>query len=450
MKKRPFFLLALSILWTAATAQNPAGAEASARPMTLDDCMAYAVEHSHTVLQQDYTNANYRQDHIESIASLVPSLGGSVGGSTSFGRAADPETNVYTTTSSFNHSYGVSGSVILFAGWSGINTMRAARVMRLMGVEELQRIRDEVALRTMEAYFDVVYYAEAARLAREQLAASTAQVEKGRKQLELGLKSAADVAELEANQASDDYLVTQQENLFELARITLSERMNWPADRPLEVDTRTEIVTPVGTAPYDEVLAYALDHHPKATSAAHDERRSRLQLAATRGRQLPSLSFGGGFSTNFFKNIDDWSLYASYADQLRDNRSYYFSAQLSVPIFGGLTRRTAVNRARNNYRIAQQRHQQTLRELESEVAQAYQQMQGTGKELVQATRKSSAAELAYRAAEGKYERGMISSFDLQTASNNLLQARSERLRSRLQYIVKTRLVEYYNGRPLIR
>lgn len=450
MKKRPFFLLALSILWTAATAQTPAGAEAAARPMTLDECMAYAVEHSHTVIQQDYANANYRQDHIESIASLVPSLSGSVGGSTSFGRAADPETNTYTNTSSFNHSYGVSGSLVLFNGWSGINTMRAARVMRLMGVEELQRIRDEVALRTMEAYFDVVYYAEAARLARERLAASTAQVEKGRKQLELGLKSAADVAELEAAQASDDYLVTQQENLFELARITLSERMNWPADRPLEVDTRTEIATPAGTASYDEVLAYALDHHPKAAGAAYDERRSRLLLAATRGRQYPTLSFGGGFSTNFFKNIDDWSLYASYSNQLRDNRSYYFSAQLSVPIFGGLARRSSVNRARNNYRIAQERRQQTLRELESEVAQAYQQMQGTGKELVQATRKSSAAELAYRAAEGKYERGMISTFDLQTASNNLLQARSERLRSRLQYIVKTRLVEYYNGRPLIR
>lgn len=450
MKKRPFFLLALSILWTTATAQTPAGAEAAARPMTLDECMAYAVEHSHTVIQQDYANANYRQDHIESIASLVPSLSGSVGGSTSFGRAADPETNTYTNTSSFNHSYGVSGSLVLFNGWSGINTMRAARVMRLMGVEELQRIRDEVALRTMEAYFDVVYYAEAARLARERLAASTAQVEKGRKQLELGLKSAADVAELEAAQASDDYLVTQQENLFELARITLSERMNWPADRPLEVDTRTEIATPAGTASYDEVLAYALDHHPKAAGAAYDERRSRLLLAATRGRQYPTLSFGGGFSTNFFKNIDDWSLYASYSNQLRDNRSYYFSAQLSVPIFGGLARRSSVNRARNNYRIAQERRQQTLRELESEVAQAYQQMQGTGKELVQATRKSSAAELAYRAAEGKYERGMISTFDLQTASNNLLQARSERLRSRLQYIVKTRLVEYYNGRPLIR
>ncbi len=65
-------------------------------------------------------------------------------------------------------------------------------------------------------------------------------------------------------------------------------------------------------------------------------------------------------------------------------------------------------------------------------------------------KKSAASELAYNAVAGKYDRGMVSALDLQTAANNLLQARSERLRARLQYIIKTRLVEYYNGAPLIR
>ena len=46
--------------------------------MTLDECMAYAVEHSPVVRQQDYTNRNYRQDYIESVAALVPSVSGSV------------------------------------------------------------------------------------------------------------------------------------------------------------------------------------------------------------------------------------------------------------------------------------------------------------------------------------------------------------------------------------
>ena len=118
--KRLLLLLILSIFWTLAAAQislpaasvqpdaapvAPVGASAAdiaatetvivadpavdslsdpapnaAEPvvrMTLDECMAYAVEHSPVVRQQDYTNRNYRQDYIESVAALVPSVSGS-------------------------------------------------------------------------------------------------------------------------------------------------------------------------------------------------------------------------------------------------------------------------------------------------------------------------------------------------------------------------------------
>lgn len=419
-------------------------------PMSLEACMQYAVEHSPAVRRQDYTNRNYRQDYIESIASLVPAVSGSVGASTSFGRSVDPETNTYTDVSNFDNSYSVSGQIPVFAGLTGINTVRAARVMRMQGVEELQLARDEIALKTMQAYFDVVYYTESVRLAREQLETSTAELEKSRKLFELGLKSAADVAEVESQQASDDYLLTQQENNLALAEIALAEAMNYPADRPLRIDTAVAIETPAGVAPFREVLDNALENNPKAVAARHDVRRSRLQFSIARGNLLPSLYVGGGYSTNFFMNLDDRSLYASFPNQFRDNRGFYVSAQLSIPIFGGLSRRTSMNRARNNWRIAEQNRTETLRTLQSEVAQAYQQMLGFGKEFVQASKKSDAARLAYEAVSGKYERGMVSALDLQTAADNLLQARSERLRARLQYILKVRLVAYYNGEPLIR
>ena len=419
-------------------------------PMSLEACMQYAVEHSPAVRRQDYTNRNYRQDYIESIASLVPAVSGSVGASTSFGRSVDPETNTYTDVSNFDNSYSVSGQIPVFAGLTGINTVRAARVMRMQGVEELQLARDQIALKTMQAYFDVVYYTESVRLAREQLETSTAELAKSRKLFELGLKSAADVAEVESQQASDDYLLTQQENNLALAEIALAEAMNYPADRPLRIDTAVAIETPAGVAPFREVLDNALENNPKAVAARHDVRRSRLQFSIARGNLLPSLYVGGGYSTNFFMNLDDRSLYASFPNQFRDNRGFYVSAQLSIPIFGGLSRRTSMNRARNNWRIAEQNRTETLRTLQSEVAQAYQQMLGFGKEFVQASKKSDAARLAYEAVSGKYERGMVSALDLQTAADNLLQARSERLRARLQYILKVRLVAYYNGEPLIR
>lgn len=232
--------------------------------------------------------------------------------------------------------------------------------MRLMGVEELQRVKDEVALNTMQAYFDVVYYTESVRLAREQLETSTGNLAKSRKLLELGLKSAADVAEQEAQCASDDYLLTQQENNLELARITLAETMNYPPDRPLGIETDLAIETPAGTAPFSDVVAYALDNNPKARSAGYNVRQSKLQYSVARGGFFPSVYVGGGYSTNFFMSLDDHSLYEPFKNQFRDNRGYYFSAQLNIPIFGGLSRRTRTNRARNNWRIAEQQRDQTV------------------------------------------------------------------------------------------
>ena len=69
---------------------------------------------------------------------------------------------------------------------------------------------------------------------------------------------------------------------------------------------------------------------------------------------------------------------------------------------------------------------------------------------VQGEKKVSAAQLVYDGAERKFENGLISALDLQTAANTLLQAQSDKLRARLQYIIKTRMVDYYNGMPLIR
>ncbi|MBQ4499860.1 MAG: TolC family protein, partial [Alistipes sp.] len=121
-----------------------------------------------------------------------------------------------------------------------------------------------------------------------------------------------------------------------------------------------------------------------------------------------------------------------------------------IPIFNGLSARSSKRRAQNAYRSAQLEEIAVQRAVESEVSQAWQEMQGFGKQYVQGQKKVSAAQLAYDGAERKFENGLISALDLQTAANTLLQAKSDKLRARLQYIVKSRMVDYYNGMPLIR
>lgn len=418
--------------------------------MGLDECMDYAVEHSPAVAQAALTNADYRQDFIESVAALAPSLGTSSYAYVNYGRSIDPETNTYTTNGNFSNAYSVSGSMPVFAGLSGINTVRMNKVIRAMGGEALQQVKDQVAVNAMQAYFDVVYYTESSRLAEEQLATSRTTLAQTEKQYELGLKSAADVAEIESQVASNDFLLTQQRNALALAEITLKETMNWPADEELAVDTDVAVDVPLYGRSLGEVTDFAVENHPKALEAQYEVRSKQLNLAIARGNMWPSVSFSSGYSTSYFTSLDDDAVARSFRAQFRDNRGYYFQFYMSIPIFNGLSRRTSRNRARNALRSTEQRRTQTLRTLQSEVAQTYQQMQGFGKEYVQAVKKTAAAELAHKAVLSKFDKGLMSALDVQTSADKLMEARAQKLQARLQYIIKYRLVEWYDGKPLVR
>ncbi len=423
---------------------------AKAQTLTLDECMRYAVENSTTVGQKNLALDDSKTNYAEAVASLFPSINGSVGGAMNFGRGIDPATNAYTSVTTFNNAYGISGSMPLFDGLQGINTVRAAKVARKMGATGVEIARDEVAMQTMSAYMDVVYYTEAAKIAREQLEASRRTLELVRRQFDLGTKSAADVAEIESQEANYDYLLTTEENNLALAYIRLREVMNYPQGEKLVIETNIDLEALPSATSEQALVDYALANNHKIVASRHFAEQQRLNLARAKSAYSPSLYLYGGYNTSYFIDFDNKAAYDPFGTQFRNNRGGYVQLSLSIPIFNGLSARSSKRRAANAYRSAQLEQVAVERAVESEVSQTWQQMQGFGKQYVQGQKKVNAAELAYDGAERKFENGLISALDLQTAANTLLQAKSDKLRARLQYIVKSRMVDYYNGEPLVK
>ncbi len=425
-------------------------AHAEAQPLTIDDCMRYAVENSTTVGKQRLAADDNKTNYQEAIASLFPSVNAEVAGGLNFGRGIDPATNTYTNVTTFGNTYGIGASVPLFDGLKGINTMRAMKVARQKGLVDTQIAQDEVAMQTLSAYMDVVYYTEAVKIANEQLEASRKTLELVRRQFDLGTKSAADVAEIESQEANYDYLLTTEENNLALAYIKLREVMNYPQGERLEIVTNIDLDALPSAASEQALLDYALANNPRIAASRFATEQSRLNLAKAKGAYSPSLYLYGGYNTSYYIDFDNKALYDPFGTQFRNNRGGYVQVGLSIPIFNGLSARSSKRRAANAYRSAQLEEIAVERAVESEVAQTWQEMQGFGKQYIQGQKKVSAAQLAYDGAERKFENGLISALDLQTAANTLLQAKSDRLRARLQYIVKMRMVDYYNGMSLIK
>ena len=423
---------------------------ASAQVMTMDECMAYAVEHSVSVGKQENVLDNAKMNYRQSVASLLPSVSASVSASTNFGRSIDPETNSYTTVSTFGNSYGLSASMPLFAGLRYVNTIRAAKVARERGYTDLQIARDRVAMEVMKVYADVLYYKGAVAIAEERLSASRNTLRQARKLYELGLKSAAEVAEIVSQEANYDYLLMEQQNNLEMAWIALREVMNYPQDSSFDV-TEEGAMTFVqdAAAPVEDVVGFALANNAQVNSSELVVEEYRLHYLKAKGTWFPTISLSAGINTNYYTNLDNKAVYPSFSSQFRNNSGEYVGISMSIPIFSNLGRSASVRSSRNALRNAELELTATRNAVESEVVQAYSRMQGYGKLYNQAVRKVEASRLAYDGIATKFEKGLVTAIELQGAATTLLQAQSDCLRSRLQYMIERRMVDYYSGIPFV-
>lgn len=420
----------------------------------VDRCMAYAVDHNRTVKQRNLEADNYRLERMKAIGQFLPGVSGSVSAQYNFGRSVDPETNTYKSESTFNNGYSMEASISIFRGGSLINQVRKSKANLLLGKAALQEARDNTALETFQAYIDALYYYGTTRLARQKLSESDSLLYKTRRQEELGLKGMADVAQMEAQQATDAYNLTHQHNLYETAMLTLKQKMNFPSEDSLILDTclleqSAFDQIQLATEQADEVFRLALTYNPTLKQAEMQKYAAKMDRKISWSSVVPSITFYGGISSSYYKELHKTG-YPPFATQFENNFGSYFGISMSIPIFNRLSGIANMRQARNNYRIATEQYEAQKEELQKLVQQAVQDREGYLKESIQMEKKVASDSLAYHVTRRKYEEGLMTSLDVQNNAATLLESQTGLLQSKLTYLMKCRLIDYYKGQDIIR
>ena len=439
--KRMIHLIMMSLmLSTAAHGQQP---------WKVEQCIKYAMNHSQEVRLEERSLEDARIRRTQSIGAWLPSVNGSVGGQYNFGRAVDPETNTYTNVNTFYNSYNLQATLPIFEGFARYYDSKAARARLLMGKQGLQAAKEEVAKQVMKLCMDVIYLQGAVRLAADKLSESRQLLKQTKIMLEVGTKSEADVAQVQATVAADDYEVTNQQNLLTHAWIALKAQMNFPLTDTLALDTlflsEPHPLPEEETA--QEIFHRAQLYYPALMQSDWEVRAARYSLKATRGSLFPSLSVGAGISTSFYKTLGQESP-LGYRRQMRENRGEFVFATLSIPIFNRLDRLSEIRRQRNEWRKAVDRQQQQQTELQRLILEALADYESSNRECLKLQKKVTSDEWNLRLLTQKYQEGLASGLEVQTASVILLQGQAAWLKSRLMQWYHRQMLNYYKGFPL--
>ena len=415
-------------------------------PMTLQECLVYARDHSSVNLQNRYSYEQQRIALQNSAMQFLPYVSASANANLSFGRGIDPETNTYGTKQNLGTSFGLSMSLPLFDGLVNINNYRMNKSYVRTSQTTAQMRADEVSLAVIRAFYNVVYCEELVRQVGLSLEVAQENLRQTRRQEQMGLKSRADVDEMSATVADNEYQLVNQQNLLDIARLDLKAAMSWPVEREIEIDGRLQSVSEENTYSCDINLMEL----PAAKIAGEKLHQRKLAVRIARGNFIPGISLSAGMSTSYYKTLNMHYDAAPFHRQFKDNIGKSISTGISIPLFGRLSKYNSLKNSKLSYKIEQAAYDETMRNLTTEMMKLVMNLEGARKEYLSSISRLTAVESAHAANQRKYELGKISALELSTSSSRLAQARATLTGKQIQLLIQKMQYDYYNGKPYIK
>ena len=416
-----------------------------AQQWTMQQCMQYAVEHNHEVKQSELELDNYKATKTGAIGNFLPSVDAGIGAQYNFGRAIDPETNLYTDVSTFYNGYSLEASLPVFDGFSRLHALKAAKASELMGHHALRQRQDQTALDVLRAYADVAYYEGLVTMADEKVKETEQLLRQTQVLEEVGRKSAADVAQVESQKAEADYELLRQQNLYASALLELKKTMAFPLNDSLSIDYIPNVDHRLATSIVEEPFNRELN--PELQAAQYQMQASKHEWRQARASLLPTLSLNAGLNTTYNKTLHSENA-ASFSSQMKNNMGEFVGATLSIPLFKRLQSITNIRKAKNKYKIAQETYAQKQLELEKLSHEAWQDWLAYQMQTIQMEKKVEADSLSYQLTRRQFEEGLSTAIDLHTTSTLLLKSKATLLQCQLMAMVKEQLVRYYKGETI--
>jgi outer membrane protein len=448
----------------------------STKYLTIKQCVDLAISNNLQIqqsqIQLDQNGVLYKQ----SKNNLLPQINGTIQQQFNYGRSISNLNNSYVDVQNSAGNYALNANLLLFNGFSYQNAIKQNAFYYDASKMDLQQQKDNITLSVILNYLTVLSNQEALGIARSQATVDSSQVARLEIQNQEGAIPPATLYDLKGQYASDLVNVVNAVNALEVSKINLFSVLNVPyqKDATYEMVTMNADISELHSSS-DSIFQTALQIIPNIKATDLRVQSYQKSIAVARGRYYPSLSIYGSLSSNFTSiattaipgtgvpfstgqyvtvggsNYDvlgtSFSTQkTSFGDQVKNNRFQAFGLQLNIPILNYLSVRNNVKTAKLNYENAKVLSNASRNQLQQLVEQAWQNLRSAYGQYKGYLDQVHAYGESFRTAEIRFNAGVITSVDYVIAKNNYDRANTNLSAARYNYIFRTKILEYYQGR----
>ncbi len=363
-------------------------------------------------------------------ASLLPQISGSIGYSLSDREVAQfvSENNIIQLDSkSTTLSYGLDLSMSLYdhANWVGLD--RAEKVAEQSDAQ-LASTMQQLIVRTVTAYFDVLRARDSLEFVRAEKRAIERQLEQTKQRFEVGLTAITDVHEAQANFDNTVAQEIQAENSLESALEGLRVITGKYHDKLFGLNTESFSATQPTPAAVDDWLSMAEEKNLNLLVNRLAMDIAKEDISSADAGHHPTL----GVTASYGKSKTDYSSPSDYTTPNLNNLSA--GIQLSVPIYQGSRVSSQAERARYLYVAASQDVEQTYRQTVQSVRSSFNNVKAAISTIRALEQAVVSAQSALKATEAGFDVGTRTIVDVLNSTRNLFDARRNLSSARYDFI----------------
>ncbi len=426
---------------------------------TLEDCLSYAQDNNITIKKAFLNTEITKQNHFQSKMALLPNLNASLSENTNFGRNIDPVTNQITIDRVRNNNFSLSSSVTLFNGFQSINNIRKNNFDYLSSKYDAEKIANDISVNIVTAYLQLLYNTDLVEVSQQKVDVSELQVERIAKMVEVGSLPKGDLLNTESQKSQEELQLINAQNQRDIAKLNLMQLLDLSVSESFDiVQLEVDVDENYSTVDNQSVYTLALENLPDVKSAETKLKSSERSLAISQGARSPRLSLSASVGT-LYSDANRRLVYDSlgaiptpqdypFEDQFNDNVSQAISLSLSIPIFNNWQVNSSISRAKIGVLQAQYSLQEAKNNLRKTIEQAQNDARSAQKKYIASKKSLVYQEESFQYTQNKYDLQLVNSYDYNNAKNTLFKAETDLLQSKYDYLFKTKMLDFYMGKPL--
>ena len=417
---------------------------------TLQDCIDYAMENNITLKKSQLQKQSATEDLKGAKAALLPTVSASTNQSlgyqpwkdTGMSYVTNGTVNTKVDKTSYNGSYSVSGQWTVWNGGRNTNTVKLDRLAEQEAELSTRETANTIQERIAQLYSQILYLDENVKVNEQMLETSKKNEERGREMLNVGKMSKADLAQLSAQRANDEYGIVETRSQLLNYKLQLKQLLEITDETPFDVavpeigEERILAEIPALQTVYEEALL----SRPEIERSQLSVKSSEVSVSIAKAGWMPNVSLTGGVTTSTNSLSGN-----GWGSQFKSNVNTQLGVGVSMPIYDGRSTKTAVNKAKIQQLQAQLDLQDLQKTLYSDIQQFWLNAVNNQEKYKAAKSSVESAQQSYDLLSEQFRLGLKNIVELLSGKDNLLNAQQNQLQSKYLTLYNQQMLAFYQG-----